>query len=87
MFTTKVGENHVEPLVRLTSFTKGKAWVHKTSLTPSLFIALSVSSQVSMCIRDFSVHCVNGFSIAFWDCSGGLVLYQEKNRSLKNNLI
>ena len=48
--------------------------VHKPSLTPPLFIKVSVLSQESggvmyMCARDNYFVSFSGFSLRFWNCS------------------
>ena len=59
---------------------RGDVWAYETSLTPSLFIEVSVPSPVS----EWSYICVLGvwilpllydFSILFWNCTYSVIFY------------
>jgi hypothetical protein len=55
---------------------RGEVWAHKTSLTPPLFIEVSVLRQVMyLCVR--IIDCVSfcDFSIGFWNCSNSVVYF------------
>jgi hypothetical protein len=58
---------------------KGEGWVHKTSLTPPLFIEVPVKSQKSelscICVRGIDFVSFYNFSIGLWPCSYSVVCF------------